>query len=501
MQRSPQSKSDAGEQCDVVFTGARVIDPESGLDGVRNVAISGGTISAVTIEPVHARRTVDAAGFVLSPGFIDLHSHAQSRSGLMMQALDGVTTALDLELGAASVSGAIAGAEREGRPINYGYSAAWLLTRMLLLDGAPAAEPFEMFVRSQEWPNSKLPASSSEVDRLLDAVEAQVADGGIGIGVLVGYAPLTGRSEYFALATLAARLNVPTFTHTRFISVREPDTSLEAALEVISAAAGTGAHMHMCHLNSTSNRMIDQIAAAVERAQSYGVRITTEAYPYGSGATVMGATFLAPENLERMGVTPDRLLYLPTGEWIRDQDRLAELRTLDPGGLVIMKWADEQEESDRTMLLRSLLLPDSVIASDAMPSVLPGGRLVRDEWPVPSGAVNHPRSAGCYARTFGWLVRELGVLSMTEAVRRCTLLPAQILQDAVPAMRGKGRIQPGADADIVVFDPKAFAERADYLVLAPSVGVQHLLVGGEFVIDSGTIRADCSAGKAIRAGR
>ena len=189
---------------------------------------------------------------MLSPGFIDLHSHAQSRSGLLLQALDGVTTALDLELGAASVSGAIAVAECEGRPINYGYSAAWLLTRMLLLDGAALAEPFAMFVGNQDGPNWNLPASPGEVQRVLDAVEAQVADGGIGIGVLVGYAPLSGRSEYFALAALAARLNVPTFTHTRFISTREPDTSLEAALEVISAAAGTGAHMHMCHLNSTS---------------------------------------------------------------------------------------------------------------------------------------------------------------------------------------------------------------------------------------------------------
>jgi N-acyl-D-aspartate/D-glutamate deacylase len=169
--------------------------------------------------------------------------------------------------------------------------------------------------------------------------------------------------------------------------------------------------------------------------------------------------------------------------------------------LVILKWADEQDEADRAVLLRSLLLPNSAIASDATPAVLPGGEHLRDEWPLPKAAVNHPRSAGCYARTFGWLVRELGVLSLAEAVRRCSLLPAQFLQDAVPAMRSKGRIQPGADADIVVFDPVSFAEQADYLVLAPSVGVRHLMVGGSFVIDSGTLRTDSAAGKPVRSGR
>lgn len=501
MRAGPPAQPESGEQCDVAFTGARVIDPETGLDDVRNVGVAGGTIVAVGTGPINARRVVDAAGSVLAPGFIDMHSHAQSRTGLLLQALDGVTTALDLELGAASVPDAIAAAQREGRPINYGYSAAWLLTRMLLLDAAPLAEPFAMFTDNQDGENWKLPARPSEVSQVLAAVEAQVAEGGIGIGALLGYAPQTGRSEYFALASLAARLNVPTFTHTRYISTREPETSLEAALEVIAAAAGTGAHMHMCHLNSTSNRMIDDIAGAVERAQDYGVRVTTEAYPYGSGVTVMGAPFLASTHLDRLGLTPKRLLYLPTGEWIRDEHQLAEFRATDPGGLVILRWADEQDEADRAVLLRSLLLPNSAIASDATPAVLPGGSHVRDEWPLPKAAVNHPRSAGCYARTFGWLVRELGVLSLPEAVRRCSLLPAQFLQDAVPAMRTKGRIQAGADADIVVFDPVSFAEQADYLVLAPSVGVRHLMVGGTFVIDSGTLHTDSSAGKPVRSGR
>ncbi|MFD9961554.1 amidohydrolase family protein [Amycolatopsis sp. NPDC058986] len=493
--------ANGGQPCDVVFTGARVIDPETGLDGVRDVGVTGGTITAVSDTPMAGRRTIDVSGMVLAPGFIDLHSHAQSRTGLLLQAMDGVTTALELEAGAASVSAALADAEQDGRPVNYGFSASWLLSRMMLFDDAPLADPMTMFGSNHDRPLWKAPASGRDVDRLLDHVAGEVDSGGIGIGVLVGYAPETGTAEYFALARRAEDLGTPTFTHTRYISTLEPHTSLEAALEVIAASAGTGAHMHMCHINSTSNRMIDEIAEAIARAQATGVKVTTEAYPYGSGSTVIGADFLAPEKLPRMGVTPDRLRYLPTGEIVADAERLAELRANDPGGAAVIQWADETLEADRELLLRSLLFPDTAIASDATPLVAPGGAPVLHDWPVPDASLTHPRSTGCYGRTFGWLVRELGVLSLPEAVHRCTLVPARILEEAVPSMRRKARVQPGADADLVVFDPRTFAEQGDYLVVAPSTGVRHLLVGGQFVIADGKLDTASTAGRPIRSGQ
>lgn len=497
---SPPGK-DTSARCDVVFTGARVIDPESGLDGIRDVGVTGRLITEVSSVPVAAVRTVDASGCVLAPGFIDLHSHAQTRPGALLQALDGVTTALELELGTVSTSAVLSSAEQEGRPINYGYSASWQLTRMRLFDNAEPDEPFAMAIANQNHPNWRLPASSRDVARLLDALESEVADGAIGIGVLLGYASGTHGSEYFALARRAARLNVPTFTHTRYMSTCEPHSSLEGALEVISAAAGTGAHMHMCHLNSSSNRMIDLIAGAVERAREYGVEITTEAYPYGSSSTAVGAEFLAPNRLRGLGITADRILYLPTGERIADERRLEELRAADPAGLAIVQWADEEVAEDRDLLLRSLLLPDTAIASDSMPATLPGGGLVREGWPLPEAAMTHPRSGGCFARTFSWLVRELGVLSMSEAVRRCSLLPAQFLQESVPAMRAKGRVRPGADADIVVFDPEVFADQGSYRLVAPSLGVQHLMVGGSFVVEGGRLDTASRAGRPVRGGQ
>jgi hypothetical protein len=483
-------------RAELALAGARVVDPETGLDAVRTVGVRDGTIVAVSADPVPAETTVDLSGQVLAPGFIDLHSHAQSLTGMRLQALDGVTTALELEAGALPVGDRYQRSIEEGRPINFGFSASWASARLHLFDGVPLDEVGSVLSGFQAYPRWREPAGPRDQAQLLDLIEANVAEGAVGIGVLLGYAPETSRDEYFRLASLAERLGVPVFTHARYLGgSAEPHTSLEGAVEVIAAATGTGAHMHLCHVNSTSGRMIDEVAEAVTRARRYGVRVTTEAYPYGAGSTVIGAPFFSPDRFARFGVSTRALTYLPTGERIASLERLAELRERDPEGPVIFESLDLRSDADRQVLLRSLLLDDTAIASDAMPLY---GVPADDIWPVPPEARVHPRSLGTYARTFRWLVRELGVLPIDEAVRRCALLPAQILGDSVPAMRRKGRVQVGADADLVVFDPANIADRATYTEAVPSAGITHVLVGGVFVVRDGDLVPTALPGRPIR---
>jgi dihydroorotase-like cyclic amidohydrolase len=486
---------------DLVLRGGRVIDPESGLDAVRDVAVADGRIAAVGTG-LTAQATwgdVDVAGQVVTAGFIDLHSHVSDLGGLRLQALDGVTTALELEAGVTPVAQAYRRAAEQGRPINYGFAASWALARMEAVGGLPPDASLGAFMARISEPDWQRPADPAQVSALLARLAADLAEGALGIGVLLGYAPAASPAEYQRVAGLAAEAGMPTFTHARDLIEMVPTTPADGAEEIVRAAAETGAHMHYCHVNSTSQRHIDRVLGLVARAQAAGSRITTEAYPYGSGMTGIGAAFLAPERLGERGLSPSSLTYAPTGERVASAARLRELRQADPGGLVIIDLLREDDPADQALLMRSLTFPGAVVASDAMPLTWTTPPTDPLAWPLPPTAITHPRTAGTFSRALRLLTRQ-GPLSLAQALAKCSLEPARLLQDRVPALRQKGRMQAGADADVVVFDPAAITDRASYRrSTLPSAGIRYVLVNGAFVVRDGGIVADARPGRPVRA--
>jgi hypothetical protein len=147
---------------------------------------------------------------------------------------------------------------------------------------------------------------------------------------------------------------------------------MDGAEEIVRAAGQTGAHRHYCHINSTSQRHTDRVLDVVGRAQAAGAQVSTEAYPYGSGMTGIGAAFLAPERLGERGLAPTSLTYARTGERVPTAARLREPRQADPGGLVIADMLDEDDPADRALPMRSLTFPGAIVASDAMPLTATG---------------------------------------------------------------------------------------------------------------------------------
>jgi hypothetical protein len=485
---------------EIVLRGGRVIDPETARDQIADVAISDGQITEVGDAVGPAATELDVAGHVVTAGFIDLHSHSADVPGMRLRALDGVTTALELEAGVSPVELAYRNVAAEGRPINYGFAASWALARMaavggIELDGRPGS--FLANIASPAWQGL---ASPSQVTAILAQLSADIADGAIGIGLLVGYAPGSDPTEYLQVAALAAEAGVTTFTHARDLIELAPTALIDGASEIVRAADETGARMHYCHINSTSLRHIDRVQDLVSRAQAAGSGVSTEAYPYGSGMTGIGAAFLAPERLPERDLKPTDLTYAPTGEQVADADRLRELRAADPGGLAIIRHLDEDDPADLAVILRALTFPDAIVASDAMPLTWVGPVPDPLTWPLPETAFTHPRTAGTFSRALRTLGGANGSLGLTETLRRSSLLPARLLEPRVPAMRRKGRVQIGCDADIVVFDPATITDQATYAQpTRPPTGIKHVIVNGTLVVRDGDIVPAALPGRPIRA--
>ncbi len=477
-----------------------MVDPGSGFDGVADVLVDGGSVTAVgTALDADGATVVDVSGLVVGPGFVDLHSHVHTIAGQRLQAMDGVTTALDLEAGLMPIGRAYAEAAATGRPLNYGFSASWGAARAQVLLGQDPDASLETglaVLGDPEWQRSSSPG---ELARWLDLLDTELANGALGIGVLMGYAPRSDPAEFRAVARLAAAAGAPTFTHVRELIEADPTTPIDGSQEIVTAAAETGAAMHHCHVNSTSRRHIDRVLALLDRSRAAGSRVTVEAYPYGAGSTSVGAYFLEPDRLGAWDLRPSDIVMVATGERLADAGRLREVRRDDPGAECIVEFLDEHDPDDLARLHRALAFPDSIVASDAMPIRWPGGLRESLDWPLPPGGATHPRTAGTFAKTLRLMVRETAAWSWLEAFRRCSFLPARVLDDVAPGARPKGHLAAGSDADLVVLDPATVTDRATYVdPVRPSQGVRHLLVGATFVIRDGILQTDALPGAPLR---
>ena len=238
------------------------------------------------------------------------------------------------------------------------------------------------------------------------------------------------------------------------------------------------------------------------KAQAQGLPVTLESYPYGTGSTVIAAAFFNdPDFEERGGTGYDAVQRVTDGHRFHDREELLAAQQDDPSTLVLWHVLDiEKNEHHRALLDTAVLFPGSAIASDAMPWSLPDGTTYTGEaWPLPDEVTSHPRSAGCFTRFLRHWVRERQAVSLLEGIAKCTSIPAGILAPSTPAMLGKGRLQPGADADVVVFDYDTLTDRAEFSTMnRPAEGVRHLLVSGQPVIADGVMDVAARPGKPVR---
>src|ERR1043165_3235532 len=306
-----------------LLRGGRVIDPAGGFDGTADVLVTDGKIAAVgtDLAPPPDTELIDATGLVVGPGFVDLHSHVHSIAGHRLQAMDGVTTALDLEAGLMPVERGYAEAAAAGRPLHFGFSASWGGARAQVLAGITPDARIASSLAVLGDPRWQRSSSPRELTAWLSLLEDELAAGPLGIGILMGCAPATEPAEFQAVARLAAKAGAPTFTHVRELVEMDPATPVDGSTEIAIAASETGAAMHHCHVNSTSGRHVDRVLNTLEESRQSGSRVTVEAYPYGAGSTAVGAAFIAPERLRLKGLGPSSVIMVETGERIADAAR------------------------------------------------------------------------------------------------------------------------------------------------------------------------------------
>lgn len=488
---------------DLVISNGRVMDPETMYDEVANVGIIDGRIAIITKEKISARETIDATGHVVAPGFIDIHAHGQNIGDYRMQAMQGVTTMLELESGVLPIGEWYAAQSKKRLPINYGAAAGWTYARIATFTGTQPQATAQYFQEAQGKMDWKMNiATAEQQEHVLKLVEQGLNEGALGIGINAGYAPGYGQKEYFALAELAAERGVATFTHVRYASNMEPKSSFEAVKEVIANAAITGAHMHVCHINSTSLKDVHPMLELIDKAFENNINISVGAYPWGAASTVVGAAMFTGEGWrERMGSTAENFQL---GTKRMTEEQLADYQKNNPGTFITWHFLDESNPDDLALLDASILHPKILIESDEMfwmfmdehNNIL---NYEGDDWPLPEDSFSHPRSNGTFAKILRSYVRERQLMSMQEALRKMSLMPAQTLEEFVPQMKKKGRLQKGMDADIVVFSPDTIKDVGTYTEPnQPAVGVQSLLVNGEQVIANGKLILDAAPGQPIR---
>ncbi len=434
------------------------MDPESGLDAIRNIGISDGIIRLVSTEPLEGRVTIDASGLVVAPGFIDTDGLPENAR---LQVRDGVTTVLELRAGTADVARWYS--ERDGKvPINFGVSVGYLRVRNEVMGEAGGFE------------RKGMKPSSAQLAEILRRLERGFAEGGVALGMGSSGGPDPTGWEHVEAFRVAAGVGAHVVATLRDDIWSESNIPANLS-QMIGAAVLSGTAVHIPHLTSSGGPHTPRLLQMIARARARGLDITAEDYPYRAAVIAVRA-----------------------GEMDRWSDQeIHEIQPMEADERLTRESSARYHDRDFEAFVHNDSIEPFVVEAITSPHVSFASHGSDSSWT--GRGRGHPRTSGTFSRVLGRYVRQQGVLSLMEALRKMTLMPAQRLTARVPAMRNKGRIREGADADIVVFDADRIIDRATFQAQRPSEGVRYVLVNGVLVVRDGVIQEGVFAGRPVRA--
>jgi N-acyl-D-aspartate/D-glutamate deacylase len=318
-------------------------------------------------------------------------------------------------------------------------------------------------------------ATPAQLSRLSEDLNKQLNAGWIGLSIDPEYAPSINFNEYAALAQVAKQAEMPLFTHIRYSSPGPAGkSSLDAIDEVLNVARQTGVSLHVDHIPSMATHVMPEAIAKIDAARSEGLDVTGCFYPYTFWGTYLGSARFAGDWQSRFRISYNDLQLAGSSERLTPES----FKKYQAQNKLVVAYAIPQEDVNA-----ALSAPWSLVGSDAIPE---------------SSNNNHPRGAGCFSRLLGPYVRDMGALSLMDALAKCTILPAKRLDARVPMLARKGRLQMDADADITIFDPATIADTSTVEKPAQmSQGISYVLVAGAIAKDPSGVKRDSRGGRAI----
>lgn len=475
----PATGDNAASAYTLVINNGRVIDPETGLDGVRHLGIRDGRIVAVSPLPLVGHEVINARDRVVAPGFIDIHSHSLTPLGQYRNVLDGVTTQLEMEAGALPAEAA--GDSVAANPIiNYGASVGHFAARIQVIEGRTLPYFFYRGERADmASPAFTQVATSTEIASLRTELSRGLDGGGLGIGLLLDYMrDAVSAAELRMIFALAGERRVPVFVHVRRNLPGDP-AGLD---EVLLVAGQTGASVFICHITHNAMGGIADWLDRIDRARAKGINVTTETLSYLAGGTSISADVFRKRDWRAIfDIDYDDVQWVATGEWLTEKS-WHDYASTQPAGMVNHHYLREP------WLHTALRWPDMMVSTDALPA-------------FDTRQMTNPNISGSFSRLLGRYVRDQGILELADALSRTSLKQAQWLEPFAPVFRRKGRIQPGMDADLVIFNPDTVAARADYgSPWEAPLGMDWVLVNGVVTVANGSLVPNVAAGRYLDSG-
>lgn len=483
---------------DIVILNGRVMDPETNFDTVANVGINNGYITKITSDTLDGARVIDATGHVVAPGFIDFHSHGQDPFTTKVSLRGGVTSPLELEVGASPVSEFYEA--REGKSqANYGVSAGHAAARLRDMDGLDNPGGLVLYTDAvnrsakdgAQWMTARSDPLSPTREEIKATVEEDLKQGGIGLGFPVGYYTAVSSEEITDVSQLANQYDTFILTHVRYLSQIPPSGYL-GIQELLSVAKVNDVPLIVQHIPSNCLALTGVCLDLLSEARESGMKVAGEFYPYMRGSSIVGADYLGEGFQERTGMDYSDITMVATNETL-NEETYTRYRAEEPGATMIMNHIKEED------MLKAFADPFTFVGADGFPYTDENGQILPWDAPYEVGR-GHPRGAGTHARILR-LARERDEITLMQAVAKLSFMQADFIDEMVPAMRQRGRVQEGMIADITVFNPDTVTEKSDYNVgqgALPSTGIPYVVVNGVVVVDDSRVLPDVFPGQPIR---